>query len=151
MVVVRKVIIVSVHVHYFSFFSVFSVYVSHATSGFVRLCQIKSVYVGGMGCGAQQYPTILIICDDYHICSTCHWILLIKTIQQNSMSINAMMTNYLIMTNDDWRQWPMMTLDESWWLIWLPFGLWWQPHVSKVVKLLSQLKKWRKCYLMFPS
>ena len=52
--VVEKVIIVSVHVHYFSFFSFFSL----CLTGYVRLCrlhQVTSVYVGGTGRGARQY------------------------------------------------------------------------------------------------
>ena len=57
-VVVRKVIIVSVHVRYFSFFS-FSVYVKQVTSGYVRLHQVKSVYVGGTGRGARQKKVTL--------------------------------------------------------------------------------------------
>ena len=48
-VVVRKVIIVSVHVRYFSFFSFFSLSVR-----LCRLHQVTSVYVGGMGRGARQ-------------------------------------------------------------------------------------------------
>ena len=44
---VRKVIIVSVHVRYFSFFSFFQ-FMS------VRLHQVMSVYVGGTGHGARQ-------------------------------------------------------------------------------------------------
>ena len=46
--VVEKVIIVSVHIHYFSFFSFFqfmSVRLRQVTSGYVRLRQFTSVYV----------------------------------------------------------------------------------------------------------
>ena len=48
-------IIVSVHVRYFSFFSLFSyVRLRQVTPGYIRLCQVTSVYVGGTGCGARQ-------------------------------------------------------------------------------------------------
>ena len=53
--VVEKVIIVSVHVRYFSFFSFFSL----CQTGYIRLRrlhQVTSVYVGGTGRGARQYP-----------------------------------------------------------------------------------------------
>ena len=53
-VVVEKVIIVSVHVRYFSFFSFFSL----CQTGYVRLRrlhQVTSVYVGGTGRGARQF------------------------------------------------------------------------------------------------
>ena len=51
---VEKVIIVSVHVRYFSFFS----FLSLCLTGYVRLRrlhQVTSVYVGGTGRGARQY------------------------------------------------------------------------------------------------
>ena len=48
--VVRKVIIVSVHVRYFSFFSFFSL----CLTGYIRLHQVTSVYVEGTGRGARQ-------------------------------------------------------------------------------------------------
>ena len=35
--------------------SVFSVYVSQVMSGYIRLGQVTSVYVGGTGRGARQY------------------------------------------------------------------------------------------------
>ena len=48
-------IIVSVHVRYFSFFSLFSyVRLRQVTPGYIRLCQVTSVYVGGTGRGARQ-------------------------------------------------------------------------------------------------
>ena len=40
---------------FLQFFSVFSVYVSQVMSGYLRLPQVTSVYVGEMGCGARQY------------------------------------------------------------------------------------------------
>ena len=52
-VMVRKVIIVSVHVRYFSFFSFFSL----CLTGYIRLRrlhQVTSVYVEGTGRGARQ-------------------------------------------------------------------------------------------------
>ena len=54
-------IIVSVHVRFFSFVSFVSlcqfmlVYVSQVTSGYIRLHQVDSVYVGGTGRGARQH------------------------------------------------------------------------------------------------
>ena len=57
-----KVIIVSVHVRYFSFFSL-------CQTGYVRLCrlhQVTSVYVGGTGRRARQYESYVkvINCSD---------------------------------------------------------------------------------------
>ena len=58
--VVEKVIIVSVHVRYFSFFSFFSFF-SLCLTGYVRLRklhQVTSVYVRGTGRGARQLSSI---------------------------------------------------------------------------------------------
>ena len=58
---VRKVIIVSVHVRYFSFFSFFSlcqtgyVRLRQVMLGYIRLHKVTSVYVGGTGRGARQF------------------------------------------------------------------------------------------------
>ena len=60
---VRKVIIVSVHVHYFSFFSLCQsgyVRLHQVTLGYIRFRQVKSVYVGGTGRGARQFSTFLL-------------------------------------------------------------------------------------------
>ena len=60
MVVVEKVILVSVHVRYFSFFSFFSLCQSgyvrllQVMSGYIRLHQVTSVYVVETGRGARQ-------------------------------------------------------------------------------------------------
>ena len=52
-------IIVSVHVRYFSFFSLFSyVRLRQVTPGYIRLCQVTSVYVGGTGRGARQFTNL---------------------------------------------------------------------------------------------
>ena len=50
-------IIVSVHVHYFSFFSFFSLYLTSYVR-LRRLHQVTSVYIGGTGRGARQLKHI---------------------------------------------------------------------------------------------
>ena len=76
---VEKVKIVSVHVRYFSFFSFFSFF-SLCQSGYVRLHQVTSVYVGGMGRGARQLEMLPQIQCAHTLPVTCHWGLLNKQV-----------------------------------------------------------------------
>ena len=87
----RKVIIVSVHVRYFSFFSFFSL----CLTGYIRLRrlhQVTSVYVGGTGRGARQHNLSIF---KYKILFLSALSMLIKTICWQKDILNKFLVQYV--------------------------------------------------------